>query len=468
MIEIPRCVARQFRAMLRRTVMAQESRVPWPQLVCQADAGGLVLQAAYGEMAVRYHLPGSRTPDTIAFCSAVLAEFEGSTDRPVVLEQMAPGRGRAHWDDGGVPRVTDFEVTPAAELPAFPAVPRKSVSMPPDFLRALDEAAKTTAKEAVRFAINRVQFRGAKGAIVGTDGRQLLAQAGYPFPWTEDLLVPRLAVFGGRASFEGDVRVGRTETHVAVLAGHWTFLLDIDKTSRFPDAASVIPRPAAVRSRLRLDREDAAFLAATLPKLPGKDDDHAPVTLDLGEQVAVRARASGKGPVTEVVLTRSRATDAPVRVSLDRHNLLRAAKLGFAEIGVVSAEQPLVCRDDQRVYVFMPLEKGSVIPPGPDMLTITSAGEPVAAPPPPPERRDQPMPVPAPNGNHPESRPSAPAAERPVGLDDLLTEVDSLRTLLGEAMTRTARLFAALKQQRRQARVVRAAMASLRQLQLEP
>jgi hypothetical protein len=37
-----------------------------------------------------------------------------------------------------------------------------------------------------------------------------------------------------------------------------------------------------------------------------------------------------------------------------------------------------------------------------------------------------------------------------------------------EAGTRTARLLAALKQQRRNSRAVEAAMASLRQLQLDP
>jgi hypothetical protein len=63
--------------------------------------------------------------------------------------------------------------------------------------------------------------------------------------------------------------------------GPWTFALAIDTARRFPRVDDVIPRASAASSRLALDPEDAVFLAATLPRLPGRDGDHAPVTLDL-------------------------------------------------------------------------------------------------------------------------------------------------------------------------------------------
>ena len=100
---------------------------------------------------------------------------------------------------------------------------------------------------------------------------------------------------------------------------------------------------------------DAAFLAAALPKLPGHQDDHAPVTLDLGPSVAVRARGEGQERTASVVLPKSRTVGPRVCVVTDRQYLRRAVQLGFAEIQVTTADRPLVCRDDTRTYVWMPL-----------------------------------------------------------------------------------------------------------------
>ena len=94
MIEIPRSLARQFRAVLRRAHAAQESRGSWPLVLCQADGLGLTLQARQGDVAARYHLPGERAAEALAFRASAFAEFEGGTPDPVSLEGVASGRGR--------------------------------------------------------------------------------------------------------------------------------------------------------------------------------------------------------------------------------------------------------------------------------------------------------------------------------------------------------------------------------------
>jgi hypothetical protein len=55
--------------------------------------------------------------------------------------------------------------------------------------------------------------------------------------------------------------------------------------------------------------------------------------------------------------------------------------------------------------------------------------------------------------------------EQRNGSADPITEAEELRVQLQAALTRTGRLIAALKQQRRQSRVVESALASLRRLQ---
>jgi hypothetical protein len=315
-------------------------------LVCRAEGDGLALEATQDDFAVRYHVEGERPPEPIAFRSSLLADFEGRTDEPVLLEPMEGGKGRARWNDGGVPRVLDFETVAANDTTAFPELPQELVSQPAGFLHALGEAAQVASREASRLALSRVQLQGKGGKVVCTDGRELLVQAGFSFPWPNNVLVPRVAAFGSPDVVrEEPVKVGRTEDHVAVRAGPWTFVLAIDKDSRFPDVASVIPLPSAAVTRLQLEPADAAFLTRVLPRLPESDDEGAGgITLDLGTPVAVRARGQIDGPATEVVLARSTVTGPPHRLRLSRSHLQRTLHLGFTEIVVSRADRPVLCR----------------------------------------------------------------------------------------------------------------------------
>ena len=67
-----------------------------------------------------------------------------------------------------------------------------------------------------------------------------------------------------------------------------------------------------------------------------------------------------------------------------------------------------------------------------------------------------------------EPSPSNPNDSSGASIPDLITEAEELRGLLADTCARSARLVSALKQQRRQDRAVRQAMASLRQLRLDP
>src|SRR5262245_53438851 len=85
-IEIPRALARQLRAVLRRSVM--EGRSDWPLVLCRTEESGLTLEAGPGDVAVRYEHEGRHEPAAIAFRASVLAEFEGRNDA-VSLDQVA-------------------------------------------------------------------------------------------------------------------------------------------------------------------------------------------------------------------------------------------------------------------------------------------------------------------------------------------------------------------------------------------
>ncbi len=468
MIAIPRALARSFRSALRRCLAGPGTRPQPPLVLARCDGQSLALQAAGPDVAVRHCSPSGGPAGALAFRADVLARFEGRTDAPAALEEVSPGRARATWSEGGVPQAVEFHTADPATTPDLPEVPARLTAMPESFLAALGEACRTTARESTRFGVTRVQMRGKGGQLVATDGRQLLVQGGFRLPWPDSVLVPRLPLLDlPGVSLAGPVGLARAEDYVFLRAGAWTFWLRVDGQARFPDVDDAIPRERA-SSRLRLDAEDAAFLVATLPRLPGRDDDYSPVTLDLGMPPAVRAKGAGGGPATEAVLARSSTSGPPVRLATDRRYLVRAAQLGFDEIQVVRPEVPLVARHEARIYVWMPLDANAAIPPGKDVLRLVSS-EPLAAPaaPHPSERRRTAMPAPPSNGHHrPDERPSPGAPERPSGIEDLIAEAEALRNLLGEGASRAARLVAALKQHRRHAKAVRDAVVSLRQLNL--
>ncbi|MCI0455666.1 MAG: hypothetical protein L0Z62_01635 [Gemmataceae bacterium] len=105
------------------------------------------------------------------------------------------------------------------------------------------------------------------------------------------------------------ILVGRVESHVTVQVGPWALYLAVDAAGRFPQVERALPSAKAAGTRWHLDARDAAFLRGALPRLPGRDDEHRPVTVALGEEVVVRARSAGRDDATEVVLAHSPARD---------------------------------------------------------------------------------------------------------------------------------------------------------------
>jgi hypothetical protein len=279
------------------------------------------------------------------------------------------------------------------------------------------------------------------------------------------VLVPRLPVIGSHDLInEEPIAIGRTKDHVILRVGTWTFALAIDTRGRFPDFETVIPKASRVTARLTMDSVDAAFLAATGPKLPGRNDENSPVTLELGTPPALRAR-DADGRVTEVILARSSASGSPVRLCTDRRLLLRALHLGLRQLHIVSADTPLVARDAQRTYVWMPIDSKAALATNADAVRLQAQdAEPsVSAP---LSKRNAPMP--ATNNGHPGPEPRPGATPERGGIDEIVAEAEALRSLLQDGAVRAGRLVTVLKHQKRSTRVPRSAIDSLRELQLGP
>ena len=469
-LALPRSLARLLRAVFRRC--SRKPSGPHPPLVqLRGGKEGLHVRVAHPEVSVAYHHPAACAAGTVYLPLTALADFEGRTQDAVILEPVGADKTVAHWLDGGVPKAVEYAVGNSDERTEFPRLPGKFARCRPGILQALDRAAQTASCDGSRFAIHRLLLRGKAGQIVATDGKQLLVQGGFDFPWGESLLVPRLPVFACRELGDDPAaEVGRTGTHVVLRVGPWAFFLRIDADARYPNVEQAVPRATGGASRLRIGPEDAAFLARTLPRLPGSDDDDRPCTLDLDGRVCVRARAAGRGEATEVVLARSDYSGKPVRACVNRDYLARALRLGFQEVEITDADAPLVCRDKERMFLFMPLSKEGIIARGGDASRITSAEEDRPRNPPTTEREKPTVSTDHvnTNGNGHAAMPRPEPPESPEqgrgGYEELLAEALALRQTLHDACGRATRLVAAVKKDRRRSRLVATTLASLEHL----
>jgi len=418
---------------------------------------------------IRHESPSQAPAAVLALPVQALAQCEGRGEDLAVLAEVAAGQGKASWTEGDLPRAVEFEMLDPKDLLTPPPVPEQLTPMPEHLLTALGEAARTTARESTRFAVSHVQLRGQAGQVAATDGRQMLLQSGFPIPWTDNVLVPRLPLLDIHGIFfSGPVSLARLDKVVILRAGEWTFWLRIEENGRFPVVEDAIPRNTRC-SRLHLHPEDARFLMATLPKLPGRDDDYSPVTLDLATPPAVRARSEKGSVATALVLARSTSVGKPVQIVTDRRFLHRSAQMAFGTIEIAHPNMPCMCRDDQRVYVWMPLDPHSAVAAAVDMPRLVSAELPPAPVDQPQSRRTALMPAPARNGHDPDDRtPPSNVPERSPGggINELYAEAETLRNLLADASAHAARLVAALKQHKRTAKAVEAAVSSLRDIKL--
>jgi len=477
LITITRRLALQLRVVFRRALGL--TRVFGPALWFATGRDGIHVRARSGGAAVEYHDPSEKLPtEDMWLPFDFLDDVEARRDDPVELEARPDGHIMAGWRDGNVPQCVRYDPVKPSDTDRFPEMPKKFTQNPPRLLVALRDAMETTDPDAVRFATNTIQLRGTSGTIAATDGRQVLIQHGFTFPWDDDVLMPRTRVFGSRELFcDGPVALARTGVWVVIRNGPWTVHRTIDTDGRFPEVDHHVPRAGDAAARLWIAPTNAESLAKSLPRLPGYDEFNGPVTVDLNGTVAIRARAEMQKEPTELTLCDSTCSGEPIRINTSRKYLARAVKLGFEEIHLYTPKVPVMCRDEHRRYVWALLGPDSAIPPSEGAIRITSA-----------ELQDEkPANVSISNHKPRRRRPKAMSQRKPdqdgrteaasrtrpaagdktgtLDLEALIEHAEVLRGSLREALSKTSELVAALKRHRRQSKLVQSTLASLKRLQ---
>jgi hypothetical protein len=354
-----------FKRLVSRTARA-------PAVALTAGPDGLRVRLATEEVAVEYLHPGAFDADEVALPLDALASCEGKS-RAVVLTQTGDGHVEVTpAGDGGSPPGHFHVRNP--EVPQVPAWPDTDAANGPELLVALERAVQIASKENGRLALSRLQLRGRKGDVVASDGRQLLIQGGFSFPWQEDILVASAPVFAAPELGKGGLRVARSAGHVLFRTGPWTVACKVAPGERYPAVDAVVPPRRSATTAWRLGPGERATLVRSLPKLPGGRDAVAPVAVDLGTPVVLRAAGEGPERPVEMPLSGSRVEGRPLRFRTDRHFLRTACRLGFEEVELTGPERPAVCRDARRVYAWMLL--GPAAAPHPYPARVPPAGLP--------------------------------------------------------------------------------------------
>ena len=476
MITITRCQARRLRATFRRHALGIAHKGAIPPLTLHADpAGGLLVRFHHPPLAVELALPGdAQHGGPIALPLEAPGDVAGRDEGTVTLEAAGPGQTLLSWADRGIPRSRSYAVTPVENLAPFPELPDRFEPVPATLLDALVEAGGTTDVDSTRYALGCLALRGETADLAATDGRQVLLQGGFAWPWAGTVLVRRPPpLVGKELPRTRPVEVGKTDAHVVLRTGPWTLWLAIRADARFPHVDHAIPAAGSAATRLRLDLGDAAFLADALGRLPGGELTNGPVTVDLNGVVAVRARGEGEGRPTELVLARSGYSGSPARLCVNRAFLARAIRLGLTELEIGRIEDPVACRGGGRVYAFQPLSREGVIEPADDAVRIESGPAPPLGLPHGaggPTKARNPVSEPTsrsrsgPPGEGPAGPPDNPGG---AGLAPLIQEAVALHDALGEAKTRAARLIGALRRERKRSRLLTSTLAQLRALRLQ-
>ncbi len=451
MFAFPRSAARRLRLLARKSVVGRP-RGPAPPVGVYSDRGGITMAVVSADVMVALHLPGAATLKTPFLMPMDALEcVEGAGDTAVQCEASGRDHVTLNWTDRGLPRSQRFSV-PKSSPVELPLRPKTLMPVPVELLQALHEAGRSTAREANRYALQRVQIRGQAGEVIGTDSYFVYRREGFSLPFVQDLLVPAVPLFGlDEWSQASAIRVGRTDQHLVVVAEAVTVFLTIDSVGRFPDVASVVPKGPATAT-LTLDPEDALFLLDALPTLPGHDEQHQSVTLDLspGASGVVRAKAGKAKSVVEVRLPRSSVKSGPLRIALDRRYLIRMLTLGCCKLRAFSDHRPLVATGPTITTVLMPVDADLIVPPTPHTRVLTPVPQSTPTP-----SRSTPMKTPEPTSNGHDGEALDPIAE-----------ADALRSALGEAHHRLSRLLTALRLKKKEQKALSQVWSSLKSLNL--
>ena len=212
---------------------------------------------------------------------------------------------------------------------------------------------------------------------------------------------------------------------------------------------------------IQIDSKDADFLVKSMKQLPGNNDGNSPVTVDANGSVLVRSKSEDAPHPVELLLANSTRSGQARCFNTDRTFLRRALDLGFRELHVFAPDQPILCMDDRRKYIWAVLTSSDAVKPSDDVVQISSAPDATSA---------------ITDTTQPQQETAVPKTEQVTtnkdqqpnatsSTEELIGQAEQLKVSLRETLSKTSELIVGLKRHRKEAKIVRSTLDSLRQLQ---
>jgi len=467
MIELSRKHIRAIRSTIRQSLGIKSARLA-PAITLRATHNQLLIQAATQTIAIECRLPGNTSTECIAVPYDALTISEGKQDDPVTFTRR-DDTVIVQWTDKGIPQTRTFAAADVVEMPNDPG---QFTPIDRRFLAAMANAVDTTDTdgESPRYALNCVRLRGSDGQIAATDSSQAFVESGFAFPWQDAVLIPASGAFASN-DFSGaeDVLIGRSEDWISVQVNSCTLHLKIEKERRFPSIDLQIPTRGSAATTLALSDDDVDFLLTSTKRLPGVQECHSPVTVDLNGCVAIRAAEEDHSNPTELVLSNSRRIGDEVVFNTNRNFLNRAAELGFREIYLRNSEAPAYCQDDRRTYIWALLGAEGAVTASSQTIRISSPIN--SSTHNPKQRTTTVMTTSPPTTSQPttprpvEARPATTVNGESDPTPSLLNQAEALRDSLSKSLVDTRDLITLIKRNQKQNRLVETTLRSLKQLE---
>ncbi|MCH9791182.1 MAG: hypothetical protein K0U82_10195 [Planctomycetes bacterium] len=368
MITISRSLMRELKTIFSRGLGIITSRQTGPPVEFLVDQHGLRVRTQNQQVALEYRLPVEGLESQhIVTPFGLLRCCHGLKSDPVHL-QVKNEKILAEWQEAGIPQSIEY---PVEECEGFPEIPDRFECNESSLMVALGDACETSTTDSARYALDHLQLRGSEGKVISTDGRQLLIQDGFQFPWEGELLVPANRLLCSRELRRGKlVEVGKTAEWVTFRSGPWTIWLKINEEARFPDVMELVNQGPENVATLQIPDEDAEFICSALKPKPFHKGDSEKVTLDLNGEIKVCALEAEQQ--RDFVLCRSERSGESLRINTSRHYFRRALQLGFREIDLSGPDTPASCRQGHRTYVWALLTQADAVLPQSDAVRIES------------------------------------------------------------------------------------------------
>mgnify|MGYP003330602813 CR=1 FL=1 len=341
--------------------------------VTRYESGTIQLQATDIDTFVGFKLegqPGDPVDVLVAF-DAVARTAKGCspTDR-LTLVVNDTGISLRH-QLAGRPVERLIESLIIDEWPAVPAIHESPVPLDDSIKEGILRAFACCSNETTRAAIMGAWLDTSDPKahyVMGTDGRHLFSTNSFKLDLKEPVFIPHQA-FLERPEFRNDgpwslvIQPPEQEGHVGWLqlrSKRWAFMTRQQEHS-MPNWRLVVPETRA--TTVVFGDKATELLLDVLPKLPGVDEPHQPIRLDIVDKrllVTAGDKSTPQGttlPVEDAVVTGDDLT-----ITVDRGFALKALKWGLTEMALIDALSPLVFSAPGRRLVAMPMRTEGLAP----------------------------------------------------------------------------------------------------------